>query len=662
MCRLTHVWDHSQPCGLFLWRTALNELIPSPVGDAERQLWGDGMELMAQAKRSGTVWLVFAAALPLGLAAVVSAQAPAHGVVSGRVLELGSNRAVPGALVSLWRSTRDGIDMRKVLTTDSGQFVFVDLPPDRYDMSAVAAGFELSHFGQDGPGGAATSFALAPEQRSTDLILHLWKLAVLIGSVSDEHGAPVPGVAVEAWRREPDPRVFGVQRLFFQPNLVATTDDEGRYRIPVPPGSYTVVVPAAVDTTASPDGRDASAAGVSSPGAFLSSGPAHRPAAVPPPADSSGSWAYQATFLAAAASTTEATFVTARSGEGVPNLDLVLRLEKAYSLSGRLEGSAGIGSVRLRLVPTFAARLTPDTEFDVATTTTTADGEFHFRGVTPGRYVVRPARSSPLTSAGAVAQTGAGSLLVAPAGSIAANSVSLSFGSELEVQDHDLADLQLPVRRGVRVTGSVTSLGTGNPPSATELQRIGILLAPAEGGLSPTSTARPASDGSFQTADYALGRYFVTVTAIPTGWFLHSATVADVDVSTRPLNLTDGGVFEGLRITLTDKPTMLSGTVRDERDQPVANAVVMVFPARYRELATEGLSSRSTPRTSSSTNGVFSFRGVPEGEYLVVALPAEASTAWQSLDDLARLSAHAAHVTLHEGQPVAVDVRFQPLR
>ncbi len=109
-----------------------------------------------------------------------------------------------------------------------------------------------------------------------------------------------------------------------------------------------------------------------------------------------------------------------------------------------------------------------------------------------------------------------------------------------------------------------------------------------------------------------------------------------------------------LTITLTDRTTELSGTVRDGK-RPVAGAYVVVFPT---DRTLRILGSRRLPLPiRSATDGTFHLSGLPPGTYHVAAVTGIEPSKMSDDAFLAGLRATAATVTLAYGEKTAsVDV------
>ena len=79
-----------------------------------------------------------------------------------------------------------------------GRFFFTDLPAGEYYLQATKDGYAPGTYGQRRAWGQNQLLSLAEGERLTDVTLRVWKYGVIAGTVVDEAGEPVVGVAVRA--------------------------------------------------------------------------------------------------------------------------------------------------------------------------------------------------------------------------------------------------------------------------------------------------------------------------------------------------------------------------------------------------------------------------------------------------------------------------------
>ena len=102
-----------------------------------------------------------------------------------------------------------------------------------------------------------------------------------------------------------------------------------------------------------------------------------------------------------------------------------------------------------------------------------------------------------------------------------------------------------------------------------------------------------------------------------TGWFIDSAIVDGQDTLDFPFEVKPGAAPSGAVITFTDRQAQLSGTITNQRGQPAPEQTLILYPADERYWVPQ---SRRIRSTRPSTDGQFSFAGIPAGDYKIVAM------------------------------------------
>ena len=116
-----------------------------------------------------------------------------------------------------------------------------------------------------------------------------------------------------------------------------------------------------------------------------------------------------------------------------------------------------------------------------------------------------------------------------------------------------------------------------------------------------------------------------------------------------------GQNISGAVVTLTDRQTELTGVMTDDRNQPSSAYSLVAFPAdaRYR---TAG--SRRIQSTRPATDGRFTFRNLPPGDYLLAPVGDFEPGSLSDPEYLQGLEASALRVTLQPGEKQTQDVRL----
>ncbi|HET9373237.1 MAG TPA: carboxypeptidase-like regulatory domain-containing protein [Vicinamibacterales bacterium] len=626
------------------------------------------------------------------------------GVILGKVIDAGTGSPIGGAIVTMVSRPGNatsaeaeaerqaalaaaglvpstGPSSERIVTDSDGRFVLRDLPAGPLSISSQASGYLPGGFGRQRPDGPSRPVALENGERRTDVIIRMWKYAVIAGTVVDEVGDLAVGIGVRLVRIS---RTGGARRL--TSGAFIYTDDRGRFRFPfISPGEYLVAVPSATVTVPisnvaafyqqlaagnssamlreqmASGAPTASAGGLRVGDQLLQTPSIIGRSLAPPPLAADGRLrAYRTVYFPAAATAAEATVIRLASGETRDDVALQLRLESTVTVSGEVMGPDGpVANIGVKLLPAGSEELTSDTGFETATTATDAAGRFVLLGVAPGSYTARvlrvprpggPVDISQMTMVG-------GSLVTPPSMPPPGAPVEPVWwaAQPLSVGESDIANVNLTLREGAKLSGRIVFEGAAEKPGPDRLRVIGISLGATAGTSVPTVPARPDAEGRFTTMGYPPGRYFVNASAVAPQWTVKSVMVDGRDASADPIDL-EGSDITGVVITYTDKPTTIAGTVTGSGRGDV-DAVVIVIPADYRRWMDAGMSTRRTRQVSANRTGAYTLPNLPAGEYLIAAFDAGVAINLEDPQFIAELVRVATPIRLADGER-----REQPLK
>ncbi len=143
----------------------------------------------------------------------------------------------------------------------------------------------------------------------------------------------------------------------------------------------------------------------------------------------------------------------------------------------------------------------------------------------------------------------------------------------------------------------------------------------------------------------------------PSGWALKSIVLEGQDITDTPFDFKSGRDLTGMAVTLTDRLTELSGTVRDSRGQPVKDYVLVVFPEDTRLW---GGQSRFVRTARPNQDGLYDIKGLPAARYLAAVVESLENGTQNDPAVLGQLKAKARSFGLADGQTVTLDLSFQP--
>jgi uncharacterized protein (DUF2141 family) len=590
--------------------------------------------------------------------ATAGPQTPAGtGVIGGVVLTADSQRPVRRARVTLTATAAS----RSVTADDQGSFSFEALPAGSYTLSASKGGMLDVVYGQKAPGSGrpGTAIELANGQRLDRLKLTMPRGGVITGTILDEFGDPSFGVSVRATRY-----AFrgGVRTLVAAGT--ATTDDRGMYRITaLLPGEYIVSAQsretAAMDAMRAVELRARVELDVMRAQGYETSWRA----APAPPADPVD--AYAVVYYPGSSAGAAATSIALGIGEEKPGIDLQLRRVPVASISGMGVSHDGPQGQELNVQLLDRDQLLP--MHGIRSTTARADGRFTFTAVPPGQYTITvfgtaggPVAAQPAATVDVERMLAAASERLQRAVE-ARGTPRLPLWATVDVtmSGRPVEGLVLTLQRGMTVSGAAAF--EGGPPPA-DLTKVVLRASMADTGDTTLAFEQPGSapaplDGSarFSIAGVVPGRYRIIGSGAGQGFTIKSAVFNGRDVMDFPLEVKPGEDVAGGLVTFTTKSTELGGVLADSSGAPMAEHTIVVFAADSRYWTPQ---SRRIQAARPSTDGRFTFRGLPAGDYRLVAVTDVEPGQWLQADFFKQLVGGSIPVTLAEGEKKAQDLRI----
>jgi hypothetical protein len=556
-------------------------------------------------------------------------------------------RAVPVRRAVVTVAGSGLVPSRSAITDDNGRFAIERLPAGRFTVSVSRASFITSFYGAKRPGKPGTAILLAAGQRLTDITVKIWRGAVIAGVVRTEDGQPAEGLPVRviAARQTPDTSIVTVD------NNGVKTNDAGEFRIfGLPPGTYLLSVTPPVlrgmpPTALREADMDAALAALRTraPAPTAAKTTTARPA-------SSRPFAYSAIYFPGTANIGQATPIALVAGQIAENVDLQLQRVPTASVGGNVTLADGRGasgaSIQMMQVPPPGYTLdTPLT----ANATALPDGTFRIPAVGPGDYMLT-ARATP---AGVVSNGLSGG----PA---------LWSETTLSVSGDDISGLALTLEPGPALTGRVTfAEGTMKPPADLTQWRVALVTpasltrrGPVMGSLNPAAPIALKADGTFEIAGIPPGGFLFQLTGPgvgPAGWWMTSMMSGDRDLLDRLIQVRPGSPSMNVVLSMSDRHTELSGTLRTSTGQPHADVFVIAFST---DRAMWGPSARRVRAVRPGSDGRFSMPDLPPGEYLLGVVTDIEPEDWQNPALLERLAPTSVKVTLGDGEKKVQDLQL----
>ncbi len=562
--------------------------------------------------RSISALLIATAAIVVALAGSGLARAPqaqsqaaiiGTANLAGCVVDQNGGAPIAGVRVLLQRSGIGG-SQRGTYTDSTGAYAFPQIPPGTYEISASSPGWLSARYGQKKPDRSGTPIVVGDRETLKDLTIRMFRGGVITGQVRGQNSQPLVGVVVQALRMR-----YSADGRFLDLIGNVNTDDRGQYRIfGLTPGEYIVrAVPIASVTS------DIALDGVQ-----------------PGPAEG-----YARTFFPAWPSAGQAVPLLVAAAEERLGVDFALPLVPLVHVRGRLVGPNGpvTGAEFTRLDDDGLLRAG-----DPIASATGPNGQFVLTNIPAGMLTLLVGASPSPASAGTLWGT-----------------------ARMAVGDRDVSNVMITMQPGATVSGEIRFDGKSAPWDFTAHEHEQVVIRPAGSTpLLPGPTLAGVVDrgGRFSIGGVPPGAYHLTLFFgagfAGSPWSLGSVMHDGRDFSSVALEVSTADMT-GVVVTLTDRPSSLSGTIRAPTNVVVADYTVVAFPA---DAASRSARTRAVYAARPSTAGRFTMPRVFPGDYLLAVTDDIEPNAWFDPRVLERLAIRAVPVTIATGQAKVQDLQI----
>jgi protocatechuate 3,4-dioxygenase beta subunit len=364
-------------------------------------------------------------------------------------------------------------------------------------------------------------------------------------------------------------------------------------------------------------------------------------AAVSPPAQG-----YAAVYFPGTTVGSNATRIALGVSEEKSGIDIALQMVPFSTINGYVSGVSPLPAG----LSVYLTEVGPLSVLGGRSARVDPEGRFAFSGIPPGQYQVT-VRSAmrPAVAAVPVAQTVA-RIEAAPAQWLWAQ-------ADLAVAGQPRTDISLSLTPGMSVSGTVAFRGSALPaPSLTGVRLSFLPLSPSPGAAEmelASASARVDDQGRFTAVGLMPGRYRITASGAG-AWTLSSVVAQGRDVLDFPLEIRPGEDVSGIAATFGDRATTVGGALQDVSGQPAAGYTVIIFADDNRYWTPM---SRRVQATRPATDGRFSFRSLPPGEYRIAAVVDPEPGQWFDPEFLRQLVVASTTLRIAEGETKTQDLR-----
>ena len=468
-------------------------------------------------------------------------------------------------------------------TDAAGHFLLTDVDPGRYFFIASRNGYINQTYSPQGGLKRNAPVTLGKGEKLKDIVFKMTPQAVISGRVLDQDGDPLARVQVQAltfaYRR-------GKKQLVPMGN--GSTDDLGEFRMfGLRPGRYLISVNyrpfnpyvASTERLAGP---------------ALDEG-------------------YSTLYYPNSSDPGGASQIEVAAGAQIPGITMTLAPRRTVRVKGRvISGLAPHqrGNVTLALMP----RSTNVLWFMMRNITRVLDsnGNFEFRGVSPGSYNLW--------------------------GNYIEDDLLYDARIPIEVQDTNIAGIELSFHPAASINGRVVVEDNGDLKGATlyaQLQpRLEEMSQAGSGG-------QVKNDLSFKLQNVTQDIFNITLSGLPEAFYLKTIRFGDQDVTLTGLDFTQGIPAGEVRVVVNPNGGQVEGDIENAKGEAAAGVVVTLIPNDSARATSWLYKSANTDQ-----NGHFLIKGVRPGEYKIYA--------WEEIENGAYLDPDYAKPYESFGKSVSI--------
>lgn len=462
-------------------------------------------------------------------------------------------------------------------TDAAGHFVFEEVDPGRYTLSAERTGYVRTAYGARSTSSPAIPVNLAAGQKLTGLSIKLTPQGTITGRVLDEDGDPVGRAQVMVSRMQ-----YQNGRKALMPAGSASSLPDGTYQVfGLAAGRYYL------------NANDVQSGIVVGQNEL--------------PGRKGPQETLVATYYPNALDLSSATPIDITPGSDMRGIDIRLQKARVFRVRGKVIGAGPSNG-------TFALQLVSQDSMDMIQllnrmmNIVRPDGSFDFPRVLPGTYTIRAQNVRVNSDQGP--------------------STPLFCNQVITVSDANLENVEVVLAPGGEISGTIRMEGrdqdqqqrndaakaSATGAASSPAVRTMVLLSPVQLGMGGSST-QAKDDGTFQIKNIAPDKYNVVVNGLPAGAYLKSVRYGGQDVTRTTLDLTSGASGQ-LDVLLSPDAADIAGVVHNSKGETIPSTMIGLWESG----ATDTGGRTPFYRTAmSDQNGNFQLKNLPPGEYKVAA-------------------------------------------
>ena len=229
--------------------------------------------------------------------------------------------------------------------------------------------------------------------------------------------------------------------------------------------------------------------------------------------------------------------------------------------------------------------------------------------------------------------------------------------TDVEISGADIDGLAVTLAPGSTVSGSVIF---ENKTAAAVPPRVMVRLIPAQTTRSMNPSQFLTTGDKFSIAGVVPGRFRVDASIFATlgtpTWFVKAAIVNGRDVADGMIDIHPGENIDNVIVTMSDAMASVTGTLYDAASKPSSDLSMVLFSTDRAHWYQGARRLRAPLRPSS--DGRFTFTGLPPGEYYLAALNDFEPNEWLDPEFLAQAAAGAITISLREGERKTQDIKI----